>query len=263
MKWFIGINEGAGPVYEDMVKVAVHSAQKATSLEPFCLYDGGGTEMAGWLGRRGVRVLRRRSRWWPRFKEIGDRVGNPQVLQTAGGAFLRTEIPHLESLFAPGEHVLYTDVDVMFLKDPVPELSKVRTPFFAAAVEGRLDDFTRCNTGVMLMNVDGLRRTAGEFDAYYRTKIEEWLGGPGGPKGFDQPVYNDVYRGRWGWLNPTMNWKPYWGENPEAVIVHFHGVKPNDVEWRLKEESIRWTRQGAWPNFKVLWDATLKEATCR
>ena len=48
--------------------------------------------------------------------------------------------------------------------------------------------------------------------------------GPG-----DQGAYNEFYSGkfvvhRW----PLFNWKPYWGFNARAKLVHFHGPKPDD-----------------------------------
>jgi hypothetical protein len=35
---------------------------------------------------------------------------------------------------------------------------------------------------------------------------------------------------RWSRLPLEMNWKPYWGWNPDASIVHFHGPKPQFIE---------------------------------
>ena len=43
---------------------------------------------------------------------------------------------------------------------------------------------------------------------------------------FDQHAYREHYRGRWDQLPVEMNWKPYWGRNAAAQIVHFHGPKP-------------------------------------
>ena len=34
------------------------------------------------------------------------------------------------------------------------------------------------------------------------------------------------YGPRWDRLRPELNWKPYWGENADAKIIHFHGPKP-------------------------------------
>ena len=45
----------------------------------------------------------------------------------------------------------------------------------------------------------------------------------------DQRSFNDFYRGRFDHLDPLMNWKPYWGRNNGASIVHFHGPKPRQV----------------------------------
>jgi hypothetical protein len=60
-------------------------------------------------------------------------------------------------------------------------------------------------------------------------------------KAYDQTAYISYYQGRtivdlpfiklrrqarWDKLDPKMNWKPYWGINSDAYMIHFHGPKP-------------------------------------
>ena len=44
--------------------------------------------------------------------------------------------------------------------------------------------------------------------------------------GFDQEAYRAFYKGAWDTLPLDLNWKPYWGINEAAQIIHFHGPKP-------------------------------------
>ena len=43
---------------------------------------------------------------------------------------------------------------------------------------------------------------------------------------FDQGYLNDVCWDDFEVLPLEYNWKPYWGTNDNAIIVHFHGLKP-------------------------------------
>lgn len=48
-----------------------------------------------------------------------------------------------------------------------------------------------------------------------------------------------MYKGRWDRLAPEYNWKPYWGLNPNAKIVHFHGIKVENIERVFRGESVQ------------------------
>ena len=42
----------------------------------------------------------------------------------------------------------------------------------------------------------------------------------------DQGAYNAFYQGRFDvHRSPVFNWKPYWGYNSGAKLIHFHGPK--------------------------------------
>lgn len=38
-------------------------------------------------------------------------------------------------------------------------------------------------------------------------------------------------------MNPMFNWKPYWGFNSSAVLIHFHGPKPADYAMQKSNQS--------------------------
>jgi hypothetical protein len=231
MKWFFALNHGGGGEeferYSDLVKVAVHSAQRFTKLAPHCLFDGPDCELTGWLARRGVVILRRRTFLYDRLRDIARQRNDPRALTIGAGAFLRAELPVLAAQAGIADQfVLYTDVDVIFLNEGVDELGELRPKFFAVGPEFYRDDYDRMNTGVMVMNLATLR----EFDQRFREMIvlnleqlcrDTW----------DQTAYRYFFRTEsgqplWDRLDPRFNWKPYWGSVPDIHIIHFHGPKP-------------------------------------
>ena len=44
---------------------------------------------------------------------------------------------------------------------------------------------------------------------------------------FDQGYLFEVSARQYEKLPIEFNWKPYWGYNPDARILHFHGIKPD------------------------------------
>lgn len=47
---------------------------------------------------------------------------------------------------------------------------------------------------------------------------------------FDQGYINEVCDNEFDFLPLEYNWKPYWGLNENAKIIHFHGIKPGGTE---------------------------------
>lgn len=233
MKWFFGIADGS-PLWDkfsDMIKVAVWTAKQRTTLEPHCLYDGAENDLTAWLRSQGVKIIPLRSRFYDLLKEEAILQKNALIFTAGRGVFLRIEISSLEGIFAEGEYALYTDCDVIFQKDPVPVLREMRCELFSAAPEFRIGDYSYLNSGVMLMNIGNLKKTLPEFTKFTESKFHELFG-----TSWDQVAYNGFYKDRWDRLGPQMNWKPYWGVNPEAIIVHFHGPKPTERSRYLNGE---------------------------
>ena len=173
------------------------------------------------------------------------------------GALLRVELPTIAPQFGvEDEYVLYTDVDVMFKRDPCGLLENCTPRYFAVAPERHTAD--GMNSGVMLMNMPRLRRDAAPFYAYLARHLPRFR-----TKAWDQDGYAEFYS--WAhppvmlrklarrlgigktrvWdripleLNPDplwdelpleLNWKAYWPSSENAAIVHFHGPKPGDRE---------------------------------
>ena len=77
----------------------------------------------------------------------------------------------------------------------------------------------------MLMNTERLRESLPAFRDYVSQNL-----GALEAESWDEAAYRWFYRDEsgplWDRLRPELNWKPYWGENAETKIIHFHGPKP-------------------------------------
>ena len=227
MFWFFALTEDSTAFrqYAEMLMVAVHTARKFTSLVPHFIYDGSDNDFTAWLRRHDVRIIRHRSLFRDSLAELGRQKGNPHFEAALSGAFSRVELPEIVARLGGADRVLYTDCDVIFTGEVVPELSSNPCRYFAVAPEGVQDDYVNMNTGVMLMNPARLRETLPKFRVYIARNLaalekESW----------DEAAYRWFYRDSdgplWDRLRPELNWKPYWGECAEAKIIHFHGPKP-------------------------------------
>ena len=170
------------------------------------------------------------------------------------------ELPEIVARLGGATRVLYTDCDVIFAAEVVPELEANPCEYFAVAPESAQDDYVNMNTGVMLMNTDRLRESLPKFREYISQNLaalesESW----------DEAAYRWFYRDGngplWDRLRPELNWKPYWGECAQAKIIHFHGPKP------FQRDHI----ESVWPELKSLtggayhevveqWSELLREA---
>ena len=226
MEWYFALTEDSTAFrqYAEMIMVAVHTARKVTRLEPHCIYDGNENNFTAWLTKHDVQIIRHRSFVRKALEELGRQKQNPHLAAALSGAFSRIELPEIVEA-AGGGRILYTDCDVMFVDDVVPELEANPCRYFAVAPESDRDDYVNMNTGVMLMNTERLRESLPLFRDYVSQNLaaleaESW----------DEAAYRWFYRDEngplWDRLRPELNWKPYWGENANAKIIHFHGPKP-------------------------------------
>ncbi len=227
MRWYFVIDESGslGPTGED-AKTAVRSAKAVGGLEPVMLYYGARNEFTGWMEINGVKVIDAA----PSF------LGKLQELEAAGtyrahsiGHWLRVAVPMLER---EREFALYTDCDVMFLKRVNWEA--FRPKVFMSAPEFKKDNWAYFNAGVMVLNIGAMQDSYPRFEAHILHRISD-------PKWFhydDEVALNEVYKGDWERLDPRLNWKPYWGYEGAAGILHFHGPKLHVIEMMVA---------GKWP----------------
>jgi hypothetical protein len=228
MKWFFALNEShAFENFSKMVQVAVHTAQKYTSLVPHFIYDGKDNFLTDWLAAKNVSIIRRRSFIYNELNRLAEKKGNENILNIGSGAFLRTEIPQLcHELNFTDDFVLYTDVDVMFCGEVVDLLEEKSPKYFAVAPEFERNDYKKMNSGVMLMNIKNLQANDADFRKFILQNLEKLVA-----DAWDQTAFRLYYRGKlfgysWDKLEPELNWKTYWGNYESAKIIHFHGAKP-------------------------------------
>jgi hypothetical protein len=215
MKWYFALSERtlSEPQYIDLIRVAVATAVGRTTLRPFMLWDGGPCALTRALQDLGVTIVP----CVTRFADLIDaRWADPVARRIALGAFMRLEIPSIES---EDELVLYTDCDVMFMKNP--RLESFRPALFSVAPEFEFGNYRELNSGVMLMNVGGMRQEQAGFDDFVRSHFEEF-------EAFEQGAIKRYFAGRFDFLPPTLNWKPYWGRAESVEILHFH-LKPYQI----------------------------------
>ncbi|MGQ0503636.1 MAG: hypothetical protein ACT4P0_13690 [Panacagrimonas sp.] len=230
IKWFFALNDAGGNFanYALMSKVAVLSARRHTQLEPHFLFDGAPCELTRWMEQHGVRVIRHRTSVYERLRQHAQETGRKNTLTTGAGAFLRLDIPDVCAHHGIDDrYVLYTDCDVLFRRDVAPDLLPLEPAFFAAAPQFHQHDPSDMNSGVLWMNLDGLRPLQERFREFIRENLDTLR-----LTGFDQAALRAFYgHRRWGgpaWdaLPLALNWKPHWGMNADAAILHFHGPKP-------------------------------------
>jgi lipopolysaccharide biosynthesis glycosyltransferase len=231
MDWFFAINENSAAfeIYADLAKVAVHSALTNTSLTPRLLYDGTENAFTRWMRSHNVDIISTESSLKSEMSRLDGSVP-PAHLSTLPGVYLRIELPLLGLRLCAQDRVLYTDCDVMFRREIKNELSRLPCKYFAVAGEFDPEDYYNMNTGVMLMNLAGLREVDAEFRAFVKARFHEFS-----HEAWDQGAYRRFFGWErtsllWDRLPPGMNWKPYWGNAADASIVHFHGPKPYEYE---------------------------------
>jgi hypothetical protein len=262
MHWFFALTEDstAFQQYAEMIMVAVHTAQKYTSLVPHCLYDGGENDFTRWLTQHRVVIVPHRSFFRQSLEELGRRKKNPHLGAGLAGAFSRVELPAIAKRLGLNQRVLYTDCDVMFGAEVVPELKANSCRYFAVAPESQPNDYVNMNTGVMLMDIVRLGEDLPQFLEYISQNLDELE-----KESWDEAAYRWYYRDEngplWDRLRPELNWKPYWGDNPDAKIIHFHGPKPFqrdyiDSHW----PELTYLTGGAYEKMIERWSNLLEEA---
>jgi hypothetical protein len=241
-KWFFCINERGFDRNLPLIAVAVLSARTNTDLRPVCIYNGANEDQVAALSAMGVEVLRHRS-----FFEDDLRAGYGENFDTFSGHWLRVDLPLLEK---EEEVVLYTDTDVMFLAPPVFDGAP---PLLAASPEFDLDNHSYFSSGVMILNLPRLRELHDEFMAAIRHRLHGDFRYPA----HDQESFNRFFgpspanrmrQRAFTPMAPENNWKPFWGPNERAAIIHFHGPKPVHARLLAEGEGER-----LMPKYKELW----------
>jgi len=213
--WVFCCNDNAE--HKQYAKHAVKSANNNTTLRKLFIYDGNDKSYINWMQANGVRVIQHRILFYDQYLTI---INNQAETQIGSGAFLRLDIPIiLKRLNYHDKYVLYTDCDVIFHHHPQ---IKINPTYFACCNEVDLNPSSEhFNSGVMYLNVNNMLFTYSNLITWL---ITNKFSNPTGDF-FDQGALTTYYRGKWDHLDPIFNWKPYWGWNENAVIIHYHGPK--------------------------------------
>lgn len=212
--------------YFDLLKVTLISARKNTSLRLVCLYDGKINDpVYNLLKEYEVEIIIHQL---PYKQELMDIYPREWMLQNLGkeieynrifGTFMRMEIPVVEK---EEEYVLYSDIDVIFNADIL--LEELPHPTYLAAApeyERNVENMEYFNAGILVMNIQGMKIKYEEFIRKMRNRERNVS------NLFDQGYLNDLCFKDMELLPIEYNWKPYWGINDKAKLIHFHGMKPS------------------------------------
>lgn len=247
--------------YNQNIKVAVLSAND-TDLIPVCIYFGPRDYMYYWFIENNVRIIFHNPSWINKINENFDKalrninfastyMSNNSLIAT----YLRIDIPILGFR---DDYILYTDTDVLFMKTPkfnnkpsyyingaesdesvcgfqanVPVTNK----FVGKSYKMKNSRYIKYgNAGIMYMNMNNLRNVYESFVDFTFSDVNLQKGlhhGVYGPA--DQGAYNEYFQSAFECMQyPLFNWKPYWVENKDAQIIHFHGPKIKDYVSYLK-----------------------------
>jgi hypothetical protein len=217
MKWYTAISSRSPGEYFEMLDVAIYSCLKNTDFIPNVLCDAecGGVEK--WK-RKGVNVIYFKGEVFSAFVE---QFKDDKRLLGVAGAYLRSNIPLVEK---EDKFVLYTDSDVLFNKVASADLKMIKPKYMACAPEFNRNDWSYFNTGAMIINVENMRNEYRRFADFVIPNFKKLCA-----MAHDQGAYNLLYKNAWEKLPVELNWKPYWGYNENAGIIHFHGPKPKDI----------------------------------
>jgi hypothetical protein len=250
--WFFATNALtlSDPDYINMTLAMLASQRiNAPTLVPHMIYDGPEDDFCDTVKQAGVHVIHNEFSMLDEIKKKHPRWSEPIFQRIARGAYLRMDIPTIaETLNFSTEEVLYTDIDVLFLKQPEPR-GLTFAPF-AVGPEFDPNDYITMNTGVMYINIPNMAETRPALMEYVKNHHI-------GSTSFDQDSLRRFYAGQWGHLPIGYNWKPYWGVNTDATIVHFHGPKPSMRDTDYAELHIAQMKVGGYDYYCGVFDTYL------
>lgn len=216
-KWYFTISLDGSHSLRDQIQAAVLSARKNTDLEPVCICQGLVPEMREFLVSQGVEIHEMHVPFVKRMDlALAGHEGFSPAM--ANGTYLKLYLPLFETR---DPLILYTDVDVVFQKHPSLPPWEIR--YLGACPEAQIDNYNYFNCGVMVYNVENMRRLLPDIMEFIEMRLRNRIF-----CAYEQGDLNGFLWMRWTHLGIGMNWKPYWGVNDDAEIIHFHGPKIAD-----------------------------------
>ena len=226
MKWFVGLNTQA-PQYQyylEMVQVALWTCRQYTPLEPVLLLDGEAGGFSSWFRQMGGQVIQTESRLKSDLLRLSRETGNSGAAEFGPGVYLRLEIPRIMREQGWKEpYAIYTDCDIVFQQAfRLEDLPGFNCPI-AVGPEGDPADVRQWNSGFMVLNLNRFEEVENELIAFMRKDLPDAI-----LHDWDQYSLKRFFEDPESVcsLDSVWNWKPYWGVNDKAKVVHFHGPKP-------------------------------------
>jgi lipopolysaccharide biosynthesis glycosyltransferase len=259
MYWFACVNDNS-PFHRDMYIVALKSSIKNTKLKPIIIYDGNNEQFQKEVADLGGKVINHVLSF---SNKPGFTNRTQQWQNTARGAYLRTDIPLIcKQHNITDNYVLYTDTDVIFLKDVEPELSALTPRYFAVCPEFKKTEWSYFNSGVMLINLKNMTEIYNEFLEYMEQKGYLFKMS----KNYDQAALNEFFEKTYERLPLKFNHKPYWGIDNTASIIHYHGPKyvhivkllTNQMSHQSYNTIFTWVDKSVWIYYQNLYEEYMK-----
>ncbi|MBE3138203.1 MAG: hypothetical protein IMZ63_00125 [Actinobacteria bacterium] len=208
--------------FHDMAVALINSVRMNTQLELYCLYLGTNETFIKDMKNRGITTVQPYIPYKEHILKSNVSIGVWKTPDMWSAAFLRFEVINAcKFLSIEDKYVWYLDTDTFLQHHPV-FLEDV--PMLAASVEFIKDDWGLYNTGVLQLNVKNITESYKdliEFSIKNNFRVKKSV--------VDQGILNVFYEGKFTKLPIEYNWKTYWGLNPDAYVVHFHGLKPEDI----------------------------------
>ena len=234
--WFCAISaqrkETAHEYYQFAIAALNSALANAPSLIPIVLHADEIPDRLSRLSFHGVHFVQHNLSFQHRIVKYGDNPWlYPHFLWNLG-AYYRLDIPYVidkvissvalaNNAQVDTEYVLYTDTDVLFLKDfnecslPKPSVLMLG----GEDVKGKM-----ANTGVLYMNISAMKYHFVSYLKYADDKKWNFFVA-------DQTLIIEYFVNQHlsQLLPDEYNWKGYWGgynKFNDIVIVHFHAAKP-------------------------------------
>jgi hypothetical protein len=223
--WFTAVGNGHETDYLMMVQAALESALQCCSntIFPVVVIGGDPSIIPKWLidihRSKQVYVVNHNLTFSTRIKKFSK---DPTIKDH--GAFQRLDIPLLvdeihgilqeNSIDVRKDYVMYTDADVLLLN--LNESNFIKPALIAYGAED--EKGLAANSGVLFMNVAAMKK---EIFHLFDFADERLWAFPA----IEQGLVLQYFQGKHQKLEDRYNWKPYWGVNSHAFVVHFHGAK--------------------------------------
>ena len=212
-------------VYLDLLYVSLKSARQNTNLDLYVIYDGSENGRCYEILKEfDVHIIKQEFSHKQYLKNVYTEEFMKQLfgkiisLDKVSGSFMRLDIPFIEQ---EDEYVFYADIDVMFLRDFSQEdFGKPKYLAATAEFDKDLNKMTYFNSGIMYLNVQNMKEISNQIFELLKQGIRHESGI------VDQGYLNQLCFDKMTVMPIEFNWKPYWGYNKDAYIIHLHAMKP-------------------------------------